>query len=161
MTILIAYDGSKPAQKAVDHAIAEHPDKEIILLRVVEVAGGATSAGFNLIREMLKEREETDVPEVPSKIKDKLDDAGIEFEIEIVYGEPTEEIVEFANENDIEQILIGNHGQSGVSRVLLGSVAEKVVRRAPIPVRSTSAPARRSNSPCKCATPAPPRPMTW
>lgn len=134
MTILIAYDGSEPAQKAVDHAIAEHADKELILLRVVEVAGGATSAGFNIIKEMLKERTEKGAVEVPSRVKDKLDEAGIEFEVETVFGDPAEEIVEFAEENDIEQILIGNHGRSSVSRVLLGSVAEKVVRRAPMPV---------------------------
>lgn len=134
MTILIAYDGSEPAQKAVDHAIAEHADKDVILLRVVEVAGGATSAGFNIIKEMLKERTEKGAVEVPSRVKDKLDEADIEFEIETVFGDPAEEIVEFAEENDIEQILIGNHGRSSVSRVLLGSVAEKVVRRAPMPV---------------------------
>lgn len=134
MTILIAYDGSEPAQKAVDHAIAEHADKDVILLRVVEVAGGATSAGFNIIKEMLKERQEKGAVEVPSRVKDKLDEADVEFEVETVFGDPAEEIVEFAEENDIEQILIGNHGRSSVSRVLLGSVAEKVVRRAPMPV---------------------------
>jgi len=134
MAILIAYDGSKPAGKAVDHAIAEHPEKELILLRVVEVAGGATSAGFNMIIEKLKQRRNEGTADVPARIKERLDDAGVEFEVETVFGEPAKEIVRFAEENDVEQILIGNHGRSGVSRVLLGSVAEKVVRRAPMPV---------------------------
>ena len=134
MAILVAYDGSEPAQKAVDHAIADHADKDIILLRVVEIAGGATSAGFNLIKEKLKQSRGEGPVEIPSRIKDKLDDADIEFEVETAYGEPAKQIVEFAEENDVEQILIGNHGRSGVSRVLLGSVAEKVVRRASMPV---------------------------
>jgi threonine dehydratase len=44
MTVLVAYDGSDPAQAAVEYAIEEHADKDIVLLRVVEVASGMTDA---------------------------------------------------------------------------------------------------------------------
>lgn len=43
-------------------------------------------------------------------------------------------IVEYADENDIDHIVIGSHGRTGAGRVLLGSVAETVVRRSPLPV---------------------------
>lgn len=134
MTLLIAYDGSDPSENAVDHAIAEHADKEMVLLHVVEVAGGATGATFTLLKEELKDARGEPEDEISSEIKNRLRDAGIEFEIEIAFGRPSREIVRFAEENDIEHIVIGNHGRSGASRVLLGSVAEKVVRRAPMPV---------------------------
>lgn len=49
-------------------------------------------------------------------------------------GSPAVEIANYAKEKEIDLIVIGTHGRSGVSHVLLGSVAEKVVRKAPCPV---------------------------
>src|SRR5215471_11197639 len=49
-------------------------------------------------------------------------------------GPPFLEILRYATENDIDLIVMGTHGRSGVSHMLLGSVAERVVRRAPCPV---------------------------
>lgn len=49
-------------------------------------------------------------------------------------GPPFLEIVRYAKENDIDLIVIGTHGRGGLAHVLLGSVAEKVVRKAPCPV---------------------------
>src|SRR6056297_1334519 len=46
MAILVAYDGSAPAQKAVEHAFTTYPDEEIVLLRVIEAADGSTGAGI-------------------------------------------------------------------------------------------------------------------
>lgn len=49
-------------------------------------------------------------------------------------GKPYNEIVRYAQEQDIDLIVMGTHGREGVARVLIGSVAEMVVRRAPCPV---------------------------
>lgn len=138
MTVLVAYDGSDPSQAAVEYAIEEHADKEIVLLRVVEVASGMTDAGINMIQERFREKPEKVKKEARNKVAEEIADlfeeADLDFETAIVFGEPAKEIVNYAEENDIDQIVIGNHGRSGVSRVLLGSVGEKVVRRAPMPV---------------------------
>jgi nucleotide-binding universal stress UspA family protein len=138
MTVLVAYDGSDPAQAAVEYAIEEHADKDIVLLRVVEVASGMTDAGLNLIQERFREKPEKLRREarkkVAEEIADRFEDAGLEYETAIVFGDPAREIVDYAEQNDIDQIVVGSHGRDGVSRVLLGSVGEKVVRRAPMPV---------------------------
>lgn len=138
MTVLVAYDGSDPAQAAIEYTIEEHADKEIVLLRVVEIASGMTDAGINMIQERFREKPEKVKTEarqtVAEETADLFEEADLEFETAIVFGDPAKEIVEYAEGNSIDQIVIGNHGRSGVSRVLLGSVGEKVVRRAPMPV---------------------------
>ena len=49
-------------------------------------------------------------------------------------GPPFVEIIRYARENDVDLIVLGTHGRTGLAHVLLGSVAEKVVRKAPCPV---------------------------
>lgn len=134
MTILVAYDGSEPASEAVEYAIREHPEKEIVLLRVVDVASGATEAGLNLAQEKLRELRNEVQEEISDEVLDRLEASGVEFDTEVVFGDPAREIVAYAEDNDMEGIVVGSHGRKGVSRMFLGSVAEKVVRRAPVPV---------------------------
>lgn len=52
----------------------------------------------------------------------------------VVQGPPFVEIIRYAKGNEIDMIVMGTHGRSGLAHVLLGSVAEKVVRKAPCPV---------------------------
>ncbi len=134
MAILVAYDGSAPAQQAAEHAFAEYSDEEIVLLRVVEAAGGSTGAGIELARELLADRNENPPEAQFEAVADLAGSEDVEFRTEIAVGNPPREVVRFAEDNDIDHIIVGNHGRSGVSRVLLGSVAEKIVRRSPVPV---------------------------
>lgn len=134
MAVLVAYDGSDPAQRAVERAIDRHADEEIVLLRVVEVADSSLGAGVDLLKERLKEEREETAVEVSEELLDRLDDEDVDYRTETVFGRPAREIVSYAEEHDVDDILIGNHGREGVTRVLLGSVAEDVVRRAPTTV---------------------------
>jgi nucleotide-binding universal stress UspA family protein len=59
---------------------------------------------------------------------------GVAVHPEVAEGVPAEEIVRLARERDVDLIVMGTHGRTGLAHVLLGSVAEKVVRRAPCPV---------------------------
>jgi len=60
--------------------------------------------------------------------------AGLEGDIVVVHGVPFHEIVETAKAQNVDLIIIGTHGRTGLQHILLGSVAEKVVRLAPCPV---------------------------
>ncbi|NKE35103.1 universal stress protein [Natronococcus sp. JC468] len=133
MTVLVAYDGSAPARKAVEYAFDAHADEEIVLLRVVEAADGSTEAGINLLQEALRDREEKAANELADATAE-IDTEDIEFRTETAVGKPEREVVSFAEEHDVDHIVIGSHGREGVSRVLLGSVAERIARRAPVPV---------------------------
>jgi nucleotide-binding universal stress UspA family protein len=59
---------------------------------------------------------------------------GVSIHPEVGVGPPYDEIVRFAKEKDVDLIVMGTHGHTGLARVLLGSVAERVVRHAPCPV---------------------------
>lgn len=65
----------------------------------------------------------------PEKVKNEL-----QVETVVVSGVPFYEIIKFANDNKIDLIVIGTHGRTGIAHILLGSVAEKVVRKASCPV---------------------------
>ena len=60
--------------------------------------------------------------------------AGLAGEIAVVHGVPFQEILDTAKARQVDLIVMGTHGRTGLSHVLLGSVAEKVVRLAPCPV---------------------------
>ncbi|MFB6177175.1 MAG: universal stress protein, partial [Halobaculum sp.] len=55
-------------------------------------------------------------------------------ETDTAVGRPASAIVEYAETNEVDHLVLGSHGRTGVSRLLLGSNAEKVVRRSPVPV---------------------------
>ncbi len=134
MTVLVAYDGSEPAREAVAYALDEHSDDEVVLLRVVELAGGATDAGLELVRESLRDRREEVSESTADELDDLLDGTDVETNLTTVVGEPEKEIVSYADEHDVDHIVVGSYGRGGVSRVLLGSVAETVARRSAVPV---------------------------
>jgi nucleotide-binding universal stress UspA family protein len=133
MAVLVPYDGSMPAQQAIEYAV-ETADEQLVLLRVVEAASGTVGAGIDLLQESLKKEPEELRAEVADEVEDTLDQSDIAYEIETTAGKPDREIVAYAEEHDIDQIVMGSHGRTGTSRILLGSVAEKVVRRAPVTV---------------------------
>lgn len=134
MTVLVAYDGSEPAMRAVEYAVDEFPDDDIVLLRVIEAADGSTEAGIKLIQEALKRAERESVSRVTDEVGDLLDERDIDVDVETAIGEPAREIVQYAEDHDVDAVIVGNHGRRGMTRVLLGSVAERVVRRAPTTV---------------------------
>ncbi|ELY55860.1 universal stress protein [Natronolimnohabitans innermongolicus] len=134
MTVLVAYDGSEPAQKAIKRAFDEYGDEEIVLLRVVEFAGGYTGAGIKAVQDLLNDERESAAANLREDLSELVDTTDVDFRTEVAAGAPAREIVSFAEEHDIDHIIVGSHGRKGVSRVLLGSVAEQVVRRSPVSV---------------------------
>lgn len=54
--------------------------------------------------------------------------------LNVRFGKPFIEIIKYSREHDIDMIVVGSHGRSGLTHMVLGSVAEKVVRKAPCPV---------------------------
>lgn len=131
--ILVAYDGSAPADDAIEYAFETFPDASVTALYVVpEYEGYWSTFAEGTHRDIERARERgAEILEAATQLAAQYDR---ELETDVDVGKPHRTIVDRATEGGYETIVVGSHGREGVSRVLLGSVAEIVVRRSPIPV---------------------------
>ncbi|MFB6072747.1 MAG: universal stress protein [Halobacterium sp.] len=133
--ILVPTDGSDATREAVEHAIdlaAEH-GADVHALYVVNsasFAGLPMDSSWESVSSMLSEEGAAALDEVEGL----ADDRGVPFERALVDGNPSREIVRYAEDEGCDLIVMGTHGRGGIDRLLLGSVAEKVVRSSTVPV---------------------------
>jgi len=85
-----------------------------------------------LLAEDLEKGAKKQLEDFTAKYSEEL--AGIKYTTEIIKGVPFVEIIKAAKDKNVDLIVIGTHGRSGIEHVLFGSTAEKVVRKAPCPV---------------------------
>jgi nucleotide-binding universal stress UspA family protein len=134
-SIVVATDGSEPAERAVReairiaagegarlHVVTAHPDPHMFRERI---ASGATEVPIKL-REVAES--------VVARAAREAEDAGVEVETHAREGDPAEAIIEVANEQRADLIVVGNRGLTGIRRFLLGSVSSKVSEHAPCSV---------------------------
>lgn len=137
-TILVPVDQSEPSTAAVDFAFSEFYDPRITALHVIDSGNLAAVASADeyttVASEEFREQQETNAEQILMDVEEKANKQNVELETETVVGPPARSIVQYADEHDIDHIVLGSHGRTGTSRVLLGSVAETVARRAPVPV---------------------------
>lgn len=136
-TILVPLDGSPQAQEAFEYAIREFPDAAFTVITVLnpaEMSTGGTEMGMASYADQWMEAEEERAEQRFDEARALADEHGVALEAETVLGRPARAIVDYAEENDIDHVIMGSHGRDGVSRILLGSVAETVVRRSPCPI---------------------------
>ena len=133
--ILVPVDGSTQSREAWEFAAREHPEAEFVLLHVIDPteAGYSAGASFPAASEEWYQHAKDDAEELLTELEAQSGSSAV-VGTDTVVGKPSRAIVEYAEEHDIDRIVMGSHGRSGVSRILLGSVAENVVRNATIPV---------------------------
>ena len=133
--VLVAFDESSQSTAALIHAAETFPDTDFHILTVVdpgEWSGAEAGAiyyaeeAFEQAKEMADER----LADAESIVADYDIDATTAREV----GRPSGAIVDYAEEHDIDHIVLGSHGRTGLARFLLGSVAERVARRSPTSV---------------------------
>ncbi len=133
--ILIATDGSKHSERAAMFGI-----------ELAKLSGGTVTAIYvadtsrmghlpdNELLFSIRELLFKEGNEAISYIKKLAEETDVAFEKAIVEGNPGDEIIKFASKADMNVIVIGNVGRTGLDKFLLGSVAEKVVRNSKVPV---------------------------
>jgi len=140
--ILLAVDGSVYSQKAAEAGIdlAKLTNGKVIALFVIDAAkeyegiGGVSWNIANNVVEGIKislQEMGNNTLEIVSEMAKK---AGVPFEGKIVEGQPAMEIMRIAENANVGMIVMGRLGRTGISKFLMGSVAEKVIRNSKVPV---------------------------
>jgi universal stress protein A len=135
--ILIATDFSDSSRLALQYAsnLAESSGAALHILHVDELP--------DVVVPPIAGLEGAYVYEVPEKSRQEIHDqlaqvvptsSGVTYEQHYEIGSPADKILDFARQRAIELIVMGSHGRSGLSRLIMGSVAERVMRDAPCPV---------------------------
>ncbi|AYK15312.1 MAG: universal stress protein [Methanosarcina flavescens] len=134
--ILIATDGSETANEAADFAMEMFgcSGAKVYAVYVIDTTP-YRSIPLDKIwsKETLDELERAGL-EATSYVEKIGKAAGAEVETRVLRGHPAEKIVTFAEDNNVDMIVVGSLGKGGYEKVVLGSVSEKVVRHARVPV---------------------------
>jgi nucleotide-binding universal stress UspA family protein len=135
-TVLCATDFSDSARHAFDLAcsLAKAYDARLILAHVIDEEYGKQSFAGNEI-----EIRPSDHPKRVLELLEglKAPDPSVQVEHVVAEGAPVDEILRLAKERAADLVVIGTHGLTGLKRLVLGSVAEQLVRRAHCPVVTT------------------------
>ncbi len=135
--VLVPVDDSDRAMNALEFVLENYPDASITALHVINPStfpAGGFESGITTDLDSIRKNKRNQAEQLLETFRERAADRGVGIETAIVTGKPTKRIVDYAEDNDADVITIGSHGRTGASRVLLGSVAEAVVRRSPIPV---------------------------
>lgn len=132
--VLVPLDESEQSMGALRYALDEHPEARLTALTVIDPIDAAYTIDVLFQASEWYEDEREAAEARFEEARGLAEERGLDLETEVEVGRPSRAIVEWAEANDVDVIAIGSHGRSGVRRVLLGSVAEAVVRRSPVPV---------------------------
>ena len=132
---MIATDGSENSQRAISQGIeiAKLSGATVHALYVVDSTSFSSipmDAGWEAMYEILRGEGEKAI----SEVKERGEASGVEVREVLLEGHPSNEIINFAEKNNADLIVVGTLGKTGLDRFLMGSVAEKIVRGSKVPV---------------------------
>jgi nucleotide-binding universal stress UspA family protein len=133
--ILVPVDGSPKSLEGLEYAVTTYSGDRVTVLSVMTPHGAWGTDDRPLSQARFEEwhdeaREETD--DILDEARELASEHGAEITTEVDVGEPWRAIVEYAERNDIDHVIMGSHGRDDDSPLPLGSVAETVMRRSPV-----------------------------
>lgn len=136
--ILVATDDSEPSEAAVEIALRLPLEdrRKVVFCCVADVdhRGDAASDGAEPDDQTLGNRLTAQAETIARRAQTLAHARGVRAESRVLEGKPSEALVDAAVREQLDLIILGSHGRRGIERLLLGSVAETVVRTAPVPV---------------------------
>jgi nucleotide-binding universal stress UspA family protein len=134
-SILVAVDGSEYSEKAVRYAcaIAAPLKAELLILYVVPMLVNATPYQDTVSDQPFLALQKVG-EDILARTKKLAGDLGCSATDLISYGEPASRIIEVAQDKEIDIIVLGSRGVSGLKRLFVGSTSDKVIRQANCPV---------------------------
>ncbi|MGN5135031.1 universal stress protein [Aeromonas veronii] len=133
-TLLCPVDFSQMSRAVLDYAVfmAQSHQAQLKLIHVVDQLHGFDS--YKILHMTAVEITHEMERQARTQLKELVATLPIPATFDIRFGRAADEIVIHAKEDEVELIVMGSHGRSGISHLLVGSVAESVVRHAPCPV---------------------------
>ena len=127
--IVLAVDGSEVSKNAAKHAVelAKSTGGELIAVHVVPPIDATSVESFN--PEMLLDGLRKEGEKILAEVKDLASQKGVNIETRVEDGIPYDRICELAEEWDADIIVMGSHGRTGIGKVFIGSVAERVISK--------------------------------
>lgn len=134
--VLIATDGSENAEKAASYGmyLAKAACAEVHVLYVISTQHAVTTRTVKSWSEGLEEYLKDKGRIAIGNVEKMGEEAGVKVKSVFLKGIPADKILEYAQENNIDLIVVGTHGLTGIKKFLIGSIAEKVVRHSRVPV---------------------------
>ena len=132
--IIVAYDGSTYAQKAIDKAVelAKKEETEIICVNVIEeyCPIGLTEIDCTIVREMQTKESNA----ITANALEEFKKAGVNARVIIETGSPAEMIIEVAKREGADMIIAASHGKHGAKKFAFGSATARLIEHSPVPV---------------------------
>lgn len=136
--IMVATDGSKFSTAATTEAIslAKRNDSKLTVISVVpSELMSPTDIDFTMNqRDLLEEKEMSEAEKNARSVKEAAQKEGVQVKAFVLSGKPYEAIIQTAEEEKADLIVLGSHGRTGIEKFLMGSVAERVITLASCPV---------------------------
>ena len=136
--ILLPTDFSDVAEKALAcvKQLKDAGTKEVVVLHVIKKDSINVIAQYSSIRDfrVVENEVEGEARKKIARIEEELKEMGFQVKTRIETGFPFNEILRVENEENVSVIVMGSHGISNIKEILLGSVSEKVIRKAKKPV---------------------------
>ena len=132
--ILLPLDGSSLAERVLPHSISlfEAFNSKLTLLRVVYQEKNADQN--RIINPIDWNMRKSEADAYLKIVQNRLKEVGVDCEIQVVEGNPAQEIIEFAKQADVDLIILSSHGKSGPSSWNINSTVQKVLLRAYMPL---------------------------
>ena len=135
--VLVAMDSSPQATAALEFALTEFPDAAVTVLHVSNPVDGMYFAGEESMYvnfEEIERRSADETERIFETARELAESYDADFETVSKTGSPARTIVAYVDDNDVDHVVVGSHGRTGAGRILMGSVAERIARRSPVPV---------------------------
>ncbi len=136
--MLVPLDASDFAECVLDHVkeiATTRAIPDVVLMTVIEPVSSQTMAYMGPVAvKAAEEREIVGATQYLEKVKASLSLERSKVSVVVKVGSATQAILEFVENNGVDIVVLSSHGRSGVSRWLLGSTADRLVRRSPVPV---------------------------
>ncbi|MFC7136335.1 universal stress protein [Halobaculum litoreum] len=138
--ILVPIDDADHSTKALDHAVAVHGDATLVLCHVVDptrwISSGDEEELEPFYSKELEKSARARSDDLLAEAAERVREAGVDVETVQLIGGPARSILGYLEDegDDVDQVVMGSHGRTGLGRMLMGSVAERVTRRSPVPV---------------------------